>query len=309
MTGSNFKVNFFCIGVAKAGTTTLHDLLSRQDNIALPRRKETNYFSFGVLGKPEFTGPLDNSSVNEPTVTSIEEYINDFDITQGCLVGEICPSYALEGAAKNIYEHNPNAKIIIILREPVDRAYSNYQHLVRDGREYESFEDALAAESERLDQGWEWFWGLRRNSYYYDTVNAYIEAFGKENVKIIFFEDFVKNQEQHLKAVMEFIGLDSDKINYEEFSSNKSGVVSEKWRFLHKALLSEGALNSMLRAVLPTTFRKKLGYLLKSFSTVKGNVSAETRVSLSEGFSSDLIKLNELIGGRVSEWLGQRDVP
>lgn len=309
MTDSSFKVNFFCIGVAKAGTTTLHDLLSRQENIALPRRKETNFFSFGNRGKPEFTGPLDNSSVNEPTVTTIEEYVGDFDKTEGCIIGEICPSYALEGAAKNIYEHNPDAKIIILLREPVARAYSNYQHLVRDGREYESFEVALEAESERLEQGWEWFWGLKRNSYYFDTVNVYVQAFGRENVKVIFFEDFVKDQGQHLKAVMEFIGLESDKISYEEFSSNKSGVVSEKWRFLHKALLSEGMLNSMLRTVLPTTFRKKLGFLLKSFSTVKGNVSTETRVRLSDEFSSDLVKLNELIGGRVGEWLGQRDVP
>jgi len=52
MTGDNFKVDFFCVGVAKAGTTTLHDLLSLQNNISLPRKKETNYFSFGISGRP-----------------------------------------------------------------------------------------------------------------------------------------------------------------------------------------------------------------------------------------------------------------
>ena len=80
MTSSNFKVDLFCVGVAKAGTTTLHDLLSLQDNISLPGRKETNYFSFGILGTPAFTGPLDNSSVNEPTITSFEEYVSDFRV-------------------------------------------------------------------------------------------------------------------------------------------------------------------------------------------------------------------------------------
>jgi len=189
MTGSNFKVDFFCVGVAKAGTTTLHDLLSLQDKISLPKRKETNFFSFGILGKPTFSGPLDHSSVNQPTITSFEEYVNDFDVEPGSLIGEVCPSYTLNGAADNIYEHNPEAKIIILLREPVGRAYSNYQHLVRDGREPSSFEDALAAEADRLAQGWEWFWGLKRNSQYFGLVKEYVEKFGKENVKIMFFED------------------------------------------------------------------------------------------------------------------------
>lgn len=318
MTGNNFKVDFFCVGVAKAGTTTLHDLLSLQDTVSLPKRKETNYFSFGMSGTPAFTGPLDNSSVNEPTITSFEEYVNDFEHEdghepgQGRLIGEICPSYSLDGAATNIYEHNPDAKIIILLREPVGRAYSNYQHLVRDGRESGSFEDALAAETDRLTKDWEWFWGLKRNSLYFDLVTEYIDIFGQENVKIIFFEDLVKNQEQHVKDVMEFIGLDPATAKHEEFNSNKSGIVSGKWRFLHRILLAEGALNSILRIVLPPILRKKLGFFLKRFSTVKGEVSAETKDLLSREFSSDLIQLNKLIGGRVNgrvgQWLGDQNV-
>lgn len=312
MAVSNFKVDFFCVGVAKAGTTTLHDLLDLQDSISLPKRKETNYFSFGMEGTPSFTGPLDNASVNEPTITSLEEYINDFDhdeIADGTsLFGEICPSYSLDGAAANIHRHNPKAKIIIILREPVSRTYSNYQHLVRDGRERNGFEDALAAEETRLCEGWEWFWGLKRNSIYFDFVKTYVDTFGKENVKILFFEDFVKNQEEHVKDVMEFIGLDPDSAKFEEFNSNKSGVVSGKWRFIHRILLSEGILNSVLRVVLPQRLRKKMGALFKKFTTVKGEVSSETKAVLSREFSRDLIRLNDLIGGRVSEWLGEKHV-
>ncbi|MEE9335180.1 MAG: sulfotransferase [Granulosicoccaceae bacterium] len=309
MTDDNFKVDFFCVGAAKAGTTTLHDLLSLQNNVSLPQRKETNYFSFGILGNPAFTGPLDNSSVNEPTVTSLAEYINDFHHEEASVVGEVCPSYSLNGAAANIYKHNPKAKIIILLREPVSRSFSNYQHLVRDGREHSSFEDALAAEDDRLAEGWEWFWGLKRNSFYFDFVKEYIEIFGLDNVKILLFEDFVKNQEQHLKEVMDFIGLDSSDVVYEEFSSNKSGLVSGKWKYLHRILLSEGILNSALRVIIPPKLRKKLGLLFKSFSTVKGDVSKDTKFLLSRELSSDLDQLNTLIGGRVGEWLGERDVP
>lgn len=309
MAGSNFKVDFFCVGVAKAGTTTLHDLLTLQDKISLPRRKETNYFSFGISGKPAFTGPLDNSSVNEPTITSFEEYVADFDQKQGCLIGEICPSYSLDGASANIYRHNPQAKIIILLREPVSRAYSNYQHLVRDGRENGDFEDALVAEEDRLAQGWEWFWGLKRNSLYSELLKEYVETFGKENVKVVLFEDFVKSQQQYVREVMDFIGLDPATAKYEEFDSNKSGIVSGKWKFLHSLLLAEGVLNSTLRVILPPGLRKKLGFLLKCLSTVKGDISIETKHLLTREFSSDLIQLNELVGGRVDEWLGERNVP
>jgi hypothetical protein len=308
MTSDSFKVDFFCVGVAKAGTTTLHDLLSLQNGICLPRRKETNYFSFGCSGKPAFTGPLDNSSVNEPTITSLEEYQNDFDLEPGCLIGEVCPSYTLAGAAQNIHKHNPDAKIIILLREPVSRSYSNYQHLVRDGREYAAFEEALADESDRLQKGWEWFWGLKRNSLYFDTVKEYIEIFGEQNVKILLFDEFIKNQHHQLKEVMEFIGLDSSAAVFEEFDSNKSGVVSGKWKFVHKLLLSEGFMNSALRVILPAGVRKRLGGLFKRVSTVKGGVSQETKSQLLEEFSADIHRLNDLIGGRVGVWLEKRDV-
>ncbi len=308
MNDSVFKVDFFCVGVAKAGTTSLHDLLDLQDKISLPKRKETNYFSFGLTGRPEFSGPLDESSVNATTITSLEDYIADFENNPGDVLGEICPSYSLPGSAQNIHHHNPEAKIIILLREPVSRCISNYQHNVRDGREPLEFDEALAAEDDRLAQGWEWFWGLKRNSYYFDTVKAYIDLFGPDKVKILFFEDFINNQREQLKSVMEFVGLEPESIRYEQFDSNKSGVVSQRWKTIHRLLLSEGPLNSILRTLLPPVLRKRLGELFKSLSTARGEFSDDTRKALHEEFESDLIKLRSIVGDRIDPWLGVRHV-
>jgi|GEM_PF-773961 len=309
VSGDGFKVDFFCVGAAKAGTTSLHDLLDLQDGVALPRRKETNYFSFGIHGKPTFSGPLDQTSVNDATITSLDEYRDDFQSPPGCLHGEICPSYALPGVAQVLHAHNPDARIIILLREPVGRAFSNYQHLVRDGREPLSFEQALEAEDARLAQGWEWFWGLKRNSLYADLVEEYRSAFGTQQVRILFFEDFVSDQEHQLRSVMDFIGLDPSSTRYEAFDSNRSGVVSGRWRRVHRLLLGEGFLNSLLRSVLPTGLRKRLGTLFKSVSTVRGELSADTRERLAAAFGDDLESLDALVGGRVGEWRGGRDVP
>ncbi len=308
MNNRQFKVDFFCVGVAKAGTTTLHDLLCMQENISLPKRKETNYFSFGIHGKPEFSGPLDSTSVNEPTIVSFQEYMDDFDLDDGNIVGEICPSYMLEGTVERIYEHNADAKIIILLREPVGRAISNYQHLVRDGRERLDLEQSLEAEEARLASGWEWFWGIKQNSQYFSAVNAYINKFGEQNVKIIFFEDFIKNQPQYIEEIFDFVGLDPTTAKHEVFDSNKSGIVSGRWRFVHRLLLSEGLVNSVLRKVMPAGLRKSLGALFKKVTTVKGEVSTDTKERLAQEFESDLLKLNELVGGNVGKWLEQRNV-
>ena len=303
MTNPTFHVDFFCVGVAKAGTTTLHDLLYIQNGISLPKRKETNYFSFGISGTPDFQGPLDNTSVNIPTITSMDDYISDFDSLDNCVVGEVCPSYMLEGSAENIHAHNPNAKIIILLREPISRAFSNYQHLVRDGREHETFEAALDAEEDRLAKNWEWFWGLKRNSFYHDAVKTYLDLFGKENVMILLFEDFIRDQQNSLKQVLDFIGLDTDEAIFQSFDSNKSGVVSDNWKFLHKALLSEGTLNTTLRTLLPPTLRKQLGHILKRASTVRTEVNQDTRSRLAQELAEDLRKLRSLVGPRVGTWL------
>ena len=67
-------------------------------------------------------------------------------------------------------------------------------------------------------------------------------------------------------------------------------------------------MNSALRVILPPALRKKLGLLFKSLSTVKGDVSTETKDLLSREFSSDLTQLNQLIGGKVGEWSGERNV-
>ena len=108
---------------------------------------------------------------------------------------------------------------------------------------------------------------------------------------------------------MDFIGLDSDDVVYEEINSNKSGIVSGKWKYVHKLLLSEGVVNSMLRLIVPRRLRKKIGLYFKRISTVKGGVSTETKSLLIRDFSCDLVQLNQLIGGRVGDWLREKDVP
>ena len=175
------KVDIFVVGGAKCGTTWLHNVLALRSDVSLPEQKETNFFAF--MGEEvHFTGPHDDENTNKYTVRSLEKYHSLFDIGKRYWI-EVCPSYLyVEKSAKNIFEYNPNSKIIIILRDPVARAWSNYQHLVRDGAETESFEKALELEVAREKSGWVWFWNLYRQGLYVEQVRRYLDIFPKANV-------------------------------------------------------------------------------------------------------------------------------
>ena len=122
------KIDFLCIGAQKAGTTTLHDILSQHPNLCLPVKKETHFFSNEELfskGKKHYSKYF----------IKYEDY--DF-------FGEVDPEYSYcKDSAKRIYDMFGELKIIFIMRDPVERAYSNYLMTKRRGLEPHSFEDAI----------------------------------------------------------------------------------------------------------------------------------------------------------------------
>ena len=141
-------VDFLIVGAAKAGTTTLFETLSKHPGIFIPQCKECRYFS---CPNGKFTGP--GSQYANNVIRSLEEYRFLFNKAKpGQLCGDISPDYLYyyrNAVNKILEEKGAHIPIIIILRNPIDRAYSSYLHRVRDGQEKLSFEAALNAEEER----------------------------------------------------------------------------------------------------------------------------------------------------------------
>ena len=187
------KIDFVCVGVQKAGTTTLHNILNQNPNLVLPERKETHFFS-------------DEQLFNK----GIDTYSNFFkNLNSSKFVGEIDPEYSFsKNAAQRIYEVFGKIKIIIILRNPVERAYSHYLMTKRRGLEDLHFEEAIENEKGRIktEKDRMHLSYISRGMYLWQVDN-YKTIFGSKNVKLIIFEDFIANKDKYIRDISDFIGL------------------------------------------------------------------------------------------------------
>ena len=188
--------NFMCIGASKSGTTSLYDILKQHSDIFLPSFKEPHFFDIPLVYEHGISWYVKTyfSGVKK------EKCIGDFTPTY--LFDKYAPERILSSLGKNV-------KFIIILRNPVDRAYSHYLHSKRDLHEHLSFEDAL---KKKVDEKNNYLTYLR-TSYveqgkYADMLQRYFALFSKDNFLILHFEeDFVAAREQTMVKVFKFLIL------------------------------------------------------------------------------------------------------
>ena len=139
--------NFLVIGAAKSGTTALYHTLKQHPQIFMSPVKEPHFFAFEGE-RPVYCGPGDRELFNPRVVFRLEDYVRLFDgLRAQTAVGEASVQYLMrsDAAAARIRQHIPRAKLIAILRQPADRAYSHYIMLRSQGLERLSFTQALAA--------------------------------------------------------------------------------------------------------------------------------------------------------------------
>jgi hypothetical protein len=202
--------NFLIIGAAKSGTTSLYEYLKQHPQIWMSPVKETNFFA--LEGETlDFRGPGDQDYINRFSITKIEDYLNLFQgVDNQVAIGEASPLYLYHPTTpKRIQHYIPDAKLIVILRNPVDRAYSSFLHLVRDGREpLRNFAKALQEEEVRIHSNWEHIWHYKQVGFYYVQLNRYFNTFYKQQIKVYIFEDFITNPVWILKDIFQFLGVD-----------------------------------------------------------------------------------------------------
>lgn len=196
------RPNFFIVGAAKAGTTSMYEYLEQHPDVYMATLKEPHWFS----------RVAPNPSRRVRPVTSEEEYARLFDGWRGeRAVGEASPSYLWdEEAPRRIKQAVPEARIIVLLREPVSRAFSHYLMDVYDGRQSLPFHEALKEDHANPEKGW----GVS-NLYvdlglYCEQLRRYFECFGRENVLVLFFEDVFSGEDgptAALETTLSFLGV------------------------------------------------------------------------------------------------------
>ncbi len=199
------KPNFIIAGFPKCGTTSLFHYLKQHPEIFMPKQKELHFFTQPQIFKLN-KGPKDKV-VKQPHIKSEKEYLELFkSVKDEVAVGDASPSYI--NYPENfgmIKQYLNDPKVIVIVRDPINRAYSNYLHLKRELRETMDFFSALKNEDNRREESYSDFWYYRFNSTYYKKILMAKKTFS--NVLVLTAEEFKRNPEITLKKVYSFLGV------------------------------------------------------------------------------------------------------
>lgn len=192
-------INFLGVGAQKSGTTTLYCILKQHPDIFMAKCKEIHFF--------------DNDNNYSKGVSWYKN--THFNNTgEAKAIGEITPAYMfLDHIPQNILKDlGGNIKFIFMLRNPVDRSYSNYKMELGRGNEAESFSRAIELENERIvkSQGMKKTYGYIQRGFYARQIRNYLKYFPKENMIFIIFEEFIKDPSRLSKKIFDFLGVRSD---------------------------------------------------------------------------------------------------
>lgn len=303
--------NFFIIGAQKAGTTSLYHYLTQHPQVYLSPVKEPCFFNHELNSSGEVVdGSFGNPGQRAPRFSSIDEYRATFRGVEGeVAIGEASPPYIyVPGTAERIKRYAPEAKIIAILRNPADRAYSAYLHAVRIGREpLTDFAQALEEEENRVRENWHYTFHYRSRGFYYAQIKRYYEVFRREKVGVWLYEDLRKDPTSVTQSIFRFLGVDDAFMPDTSSKHNPSGV--PKGAMSHAMIK---AMDKTASAFLETfTSSSKVYPLLSKVRQSVQNrmvakpppIDPEIRSRLLEGYKEDISKLQELIGEDLSVWM------
>jgi hypothetical protein len=292
--------DFLVVGASKSGTTSLHHYLKQHPQIFLSDiQKEGRYFS-QMTGN--YNGPGDKI-IDASITRDINAYKALFKgYNNEKAIGDISPEYLYfhEKAIPLIKKIlGKQVKIIVILRSPVERAFSAYTHFKRDKRETLTFEEALEKEDERKANNRVWAWQYKNSGLYYQQVKAYTDNF--PNVRIIIFEDFKKEPQKVLAEICEFLEVSP---GFKFDTSYKYNVSGEpKSRVLYKFETSRGLVNFIKKFIPAKLVEKMKKNLTGEKQMVKPEMNPETRKALVDFFKDDILQLQNLINKDLSHWL------
>ena len=300
--------NFLIIGAAKAGTNALYHYLRQHPQIYMSPWKEPKFFAFETEADLGFRAANGRDApVNASVILDQAEYEELFDDARdGELArGEASTHYLyVEKSPGRIKTLIPDARLIAVLRNPVDRAFSSYQHLVRDDLEPLDFGAALDAEPQRIAEHYAYLYRYTDMGFYSQQLDRYEKTFSENQLCVLLYDDLRSDPEETCRRIFSFLGVDEDFVPDMSGEYNRSGV--PKNRVMHRLLNPSAPMKRRLWNVTPRFARERL--LDAQTKIVNRNLQRQTmpepeRDRLRGVFREEVGRLEARLDRDLSHWL------
>jgi hypothetical protein len=299
--------DFLIIGAPKAGTTALHAALAQHPEVFMSDPKEPKYWLCDDAPPPAWRGPGDAHSQQE-WVWRREEYERLFTGAGLAQVrGESTAFYLWSrGAHRRIAEALPDVRLIVVVRDPVDRAYSNWMHLWSDGLEpVDDFVEAFGLQDERVRAGWAPFWRYRELGMYGEQLAHLSRYVDPERVLLMRYRSLVDEPRAAIDRTCRFLGISQGLIDSIP-RDNSRPFVPPGWRpRLIGPVVRAGA--RMGQFAPPQVWRRASVPLVAQLSSAadaaRPRLDRTQREQLVSAFAEDIGLLGELTGEDFGDWL------
>lgn len=294
---------FIIIGAPRAGTTSLYHYLRQHPQIVMSKIKETNFFAF-LASQVETNYQIRSNS--KWHATSPPAYEALFESNRNTkAIGEASPLYLYMPSVPNqIYKHIPSVKIILILRNPIERAYSAYLKNRREGFEARSFKEAVMQEIKSPSRVVTSKNFYVRAGFYFEHLQRFLQYFESNQLKIIFQEDLQKNSQLILKSLFEYVQVDN------QFIADTSVRFNES---LPPMLIKKPSVRQAMKKIT-STLRQFIPYktyfsllnmkyaINKKLSTYPAP-STDLKIILRDQYQTDINNLQSYVRRDLSSWL------
>ena len=297
--------DFLIAGAAKCGTTSLFHYLRAHPQIYLPGQKEPRYFTAGLAAELSDHDPR-STWIKRDTVSELPDYLALFRSARaGQVIGEGTATYLYfhDHAVPRIRELIPEASIVIILRDPVERAYSAWLQQRRDQVEDLSFEDALSREAERIAGRWGSMYHYAAQGFYSGQVEDFQRNF--QRLKVILFDDLVADAQSVVGELCDFLKVERLALPEVGRKFNVSGLPRHPrlFRLLSRGNALTAAVRPAVDALLPAGFAERQLARLSASLLDRPVLRGDTRAMLRDRFRADVLRLEALLGRNLSAWM------
>ncbi len=296
------RARFFVVGAPKAGTTALARVLRQHPGLFLTAIKEPHHYT--VVGPPRFRGPGD-ARTNAATVTDPRAYEALFATAGSRLPGEASATYLMSPVAPaRIRADVPDARILVVLRDPAERAWSAFLHLVREGRETtRDFGEALRLESARTASGWHYLWRYVAAGRYHSQLQNWYAHFPSAQVHVLLDTDLAHDLVGTARGIHRFLGVDPGVVPVLPARVNPSGMPrSRVGHRLYRAVRAPFPGKRQLLRLLPLGLRDRLLDGLQARLFVRPPLDAALRAALVAEFEVEIRGVEALLGRDLTTW-------